>query len=211
MAGRVTPYLAWVMVTIETLTIEASELAASDAFYEALGLTPRVRVAPSSSRLVGYRGFVLGLVASQPAMVDALAAAALSAGGRTLRAPSRSLWGYGGAVGAPDGTVVSLASSPKKSKGPARSELEHVVLQLGVADVARSRRFYAERGFTVAKSFGRRFAELTTGEVTLTLNPREKLARTMGVDANDAPERGLVIAADVEPFRDPDGFVWERP
>ncbi|MDQ2624709.1 MAG: glyoxalase [Actinomycetota bacterium] len=199
------------MATIESLTIEVPDVTASRAFYEALGLSGLVHLAPTTTAPRGFRGFALGLVSSQPAMVDALAAAALTAGGTPLQPVKRSLWGYGGTLLAPDRTVVSLASSSKKSTGPARSEVDDVVLQLGVADVAASRRFYSDRGFEVTKSFGRRYVELAAGPVSLTLNPREKLAKTMGVDPEASASHGLAIVADVDPGTDPDGFAWVCP
>jgi hypothetical protein len=61
--------------------------------------------------------------------------------------------------------VTAVASSSKKDTGPATGQIDEVVLQLGVADVAASKRFYVERGFTVAKSYGRRYVEFDTGPV----------------------------------------------
>ena len=110
------------MTAIQTLTIEAPDPAASGAFYEALGLADLVHVAPTTAASEGFRGFVLGLVTSQPAMVDALAAAALTAGGTPLARVKRSLWGYGGAflslvlIGISNGLVAALLLDQKASQ-----------------------------------------------------------------------------------------------
>jgi hypothetical protein len=42
---------------------------------------------------------------------------------------------------------------------PGHRQIGEIVLQLGVADVAASKRFYVDRGLTVTKSYGRRYAE----------------------------------------------------
>jgi len=196
------------MVTIENVTVEVDDVDAGEAFYGALGLATLVRPAPTTASLEGFRGFVLGLVAAQPADVDLLLAEAVAAGGTPLKEPARSLWGYGGSLRAPDGTVVSLASSSRKSSGPARGVVEQLVLQLGVADVAASKEFYVSHGFEVAKSFGRRYVELDTGAVSLTLNPREKLARTMGVEEHGSRAHGIVVRGGTGELTDPDGFRW---
>ncbi len=64
------------------------------------------------------------------------------------------MWGYGGVVRAPDGTIWKVATSAKKDTGPATRQIDQFVLLLGVADVAASKRFYVDRGLAVAKSFG---------------------------------------------------------
>ena len=112
----------------------------------------------------GFRGFTLSVVVSQPATVNGFVDAAVGAGATTLKPATKSLWGYGGVVQAPDGTIVTLATSAKKDTGPATRQIDDFVLQLGVADVAASKRFYVDR---------------------------------------------LVIAGDVGPLTDPDGFVWD--
>jgi hypothetical protein len=83
------------------------------------------------------------------------------------------------------------------------------VLQLGVADVAASKRFYADRGFAVTKSYGRRYVEFDTGPVKLTLYKRRALAKVAGVSLDGTGSHRLVIGGDAGPFTDPDGFAWE--
>jgi hypothetical protein len=41
-------------------------------------------------------------------------------------------------------------------------DLDEIVLLLGAADVAASKRFYLDRGLEVARSFGRKYVEFAT-------------------------------------------------
>lgn len=199
------------MPSIDHLIIEADDPTVHGSFYaDAFALGPRVQVRGSTEPTSGFRGFTLSLVVPGPAGVDALAAAAVEAGGRVLKAASKSLWGYGGVVQAPDGTVVTLASSSKKDTGPADGTLDELVLQLGVDDVAASKRFYTEQGLTVGQSFGRKYVTFETGPVTLALYQRRALAKTAGVPPEGTGSHRVAVAADTGPFTDPDGFVWER-
>ena len=81
---------------------------------------------------------------SQPATVDGLVDAALDAGATVLKPAAKSLWGYGGVVQAPDGTIWKIATSAKKDTGPATRQIDEIVLLLGVADVAASKQFYVD-------------------------------------------------------------------
>jgi hypothetical protein len=47
---------------------------------------------------------------------------------------------------APDGTIWKVATSGRKDTGPGTWQTGDIVLLLGVADVAASKRFYASRG-----------------------------------------------------------------
>ena len=88
--------------------------------------------------------------------------------GRAAGAPGGShpgRQGYGGGVLAPDGTIWTVASSSRKDTGPATRQIESIVLQLGVTDVAASKQFYLDHGLTVTKSYGIRYVELDTGPI----------------------------------------------
>lgn len=198
------------MTTIEHITLEVADPTVAGRFYAALGLGDRVRVRASDAPATGFSGFTLSLVVSQPATVDALVGAALEAGARELKPPSRSLWGYGGTVEAPDGTIVTVASSSKKDTGPATRQIDELVLQLGVDDVAASKQFYVDHGLSVAKSFGRKYVEFETGAVKLTLNKRKALAKVVGVDPDGSGSHRIAVGAAAGPFTDPDGFAWEN-
>jgi predicted lactoylglutathione lyase len=200
------------MASIEFVTIEVADTTAAERFYNtAFGLGTRVRLRSSEAPTTGFRGFTLSLVMSQPATANNLIDTALNAGATSLKPAEKSLWGYGGAVQAPDGTIWTVASSSKKDTGPATGEIDEFVLQLGVADVAASKQFYVDRGFDVAKSYGRRYVALDTGPVNLALYKRRALAKVAGVSDEGTGSHRLIIGSDAGPFTDPDGFVWESP
>lgn len=198
------------MTSIEYITLEVADPTAADRFYaDVLGSDHHVRVRASEAPTTGFRAFTLSLVVSQPATVDGIIGAALDAGATPLKPAARSLWGYGGVVNAPDGTILTVASSTKKDTGPATMQIDDMVLQLGVADVAASKRFYVDRGFTVANSYGRRYVQFDSGPVTLALYKRHALAKTAGVSPDGTGSHRIVVGSDAGPFTDPDGFAWE--
>ncbi|MFI0267671.1 glyoxalase [Streptomyces luteogriseus] len=199
------------MTSIASVTLEVADPAAADRFYSAaFGLGDRLRLRASEEPTSGFRGFTLSLVVSQPADVDALLDAAVRAGATTLKPAAKSLWGYGGVVQAPDGTIWQLASSSKKNTGPATRQVDEVVLLLGVEDVKASKQFYVEHGLAVAKSFGGKYVEFATGTgpVKLALYKRRGLAKVAGVSPDGTGSHRLVIGSDAGPFTDPDGFAW---
>jgi catechol 2,3-dioxygenase-like lactoylglutathione lyase family enzyme len=200
------------MTSIASVTLEGPDPAAAEAFYdEAFGLGDRLDVRASDAPTTGFRRFTLSLVVSQPGTVDALVGAALDAGATTIKDPKKSLWGYGGVVQAPDGALWKIATSAKKDKGPASRAIDEVVLLLGVADVKAGKRFYADRGLAVAKSFGGRYVQFETPAqgVTLALYGRAALAKDAGVAPDGTGSSRLAIAGGAEAFTDPDGFAWE--
>jgi hypothetical protein len=200
------------MASIEFVTIEVADPTAANRFYTAaFGLGAQVRLRASEAPTTGFRGFTLSLIVSQPATVNGLIGAALDAGATPLKPAAKSFWGWGGAVQAPDGTVWKIATSAKKDTGPDTRRIDQVVLLLGAADVAASKRFYVGRGLAVAKSFGRKYVEFDTpsSPVTLALYGRRHLAKDTGVDPDGTGSHRLAIGSDAGPFTDPDGFVWE--
>ncbi|MHA6628088.1 VOC family protein [Pseudonocardia sichuanensis] len=200
------------MTSIDAVTLEVADPAAAGTFYaEAFGLDTQLCLRASQAPTSGFRGFTLSLVVSQPADVRALVDAAVDAGATTLKPVARSLWGCGGVVQAPDGTIWKVATSAKKDTGPATRQIGGMVLLLGVADVAASKRFYLERGLAVARSFGRMYVEFASGSgpVTLALYRRRALAKDAGVSPEGTGSHRIAIAGGGEPCTDPDGFVWE--
>jgi len=154
----------------------------------------------------------LALTVSQPATVDSFIGAAVDAGATVLKPAVKSLWGYGGVVQAPDGTIWKIATSAKKNTGPATREIDEFVVLLGVEDVKASKEFYASRGLTVSKSFGGKYAEFAAGAsggVKLALYKYRALAKDLGVPADGAGSHRLVLGSAAAPFTDPDGFSWE--
>jgi predicted enzyme related to lactoylglutathione lyase len=199
------------MNSIDSITLEVADPTAAKRFYStAFGLDTEVHLRASDSPTTGFRGFTLSLVVSQPATVNALVDAALDAGATILKPTAKSFWGYGGSVQAPDGTIWTVATSAKKDTGPATKQIDEIALLLGVAEVASSKRFYVDRGLTVAKSYGRKYVEFATaaGRVKLALYGRRALAKNAGVPPEGSGSHRLMIGTDAEPFTDPDGFAW---
>lgn len=200
------------MTFIEAITVEVADVAAAERFYaDAFGLGERVRCREAQGVSSGFRGFSLSLAVAQPADVDALLDAAVGAGAEVIKPAARSMWGYGGVVRAPDGTIWKAVTSTKKNTGPATGNIEAIVLLLGVADVAASKRFYLERGLTVGKSFGRVYVEFDSGggAVKLALYKRRAVAKDAGVSPEGSGSHRLVVGGGAESFVDPDGFAWE--
>ena len=113
------------MTVIHSVTIEAPDPAPARTFFsEAFGLDSQVQVRASEEPTTGFRGFTLSLTVSQPAAVDRLIGAALEAGATPIKPAAKSLWGYGGVVQAPDGSIWKVASTSKKDTGPATREIE---------------------------------------------------------------------------------------
>lgn len=202
------------MTNINCIILEVSDPEAAERFYTAaFGLERLLRLRASEAPTTGFRGFTLSLLVAQPANVDSLVGAALDAGATTLKPVQKSMWGYGGAVRAPDGTIWTVATSAKKNTGPAHRQIDQVVLLLGVDDVTASKRFYIDRGLTVAKSFVRTYVEFdhASSPVKLALYRRRALAKSVGVSPDGGGSHRVSIGSDAAGiFTDPDGFTWEN-
>jgi predicted lactoylglutathione lyase len=197
---------------ITSVTLEVPDPDAADGFYQAaFGLGSQVRVRESQAPTTGFRGFTLSLVVSQPSTVDALVGAALEAGATTIKPAKKGIFGYGGVVRAPDGTIWKIATSAKKDTGPATRQVDDIVLLLGCADVAATKQFYIERGLTVARGFGSKYVEFAApaGHIKLALYKRRALAKDAGVPPEGTGSHRITITGDAGPFTDPDGFAWE--
>jgi predicted lactoylglutathione lyase len=199
------------MTSIESIALEVADPTSAEQFYAAaFGLGTQVRVRASETPTTGFRGFTLSLIVAQPSTVSNLIDTATSAGATTLKPVAKSLWGFGGVVQAPDGTIWKVATSAKKESGPSTRQIDQIVLLLGVADVAASKRFYTEHGLTVGKSFGK-YVEFATpsSPVGLALYGRRAAAKDAGVSPDGTGSHRLAIAGDAGPLTDPDGFAWE--
>ncbi|MFD7781557.1 glyoxalase [Streptomyces nojiriensis] len=199
------------MASIETLTLEVADTTAARHFYTAFAPDVQVRLRASEAPTTGFRGFALSLTVPRPADVDALAGAALEAGATVLKPASKSFWGYGAVVQAPDGTIWKLATSAKRDPGPATGRIDDIVLLLGVADVSATKRFYVDRGLAVARSFGSKYVEFATpsSPFKVALYGRRALAKDVGVPIDGSGSHRLVIGGAGGPFADLDGFAWE--
>ncbi|WP_018681055.1 VOC family protein [Actinokineospora enzanensis] len=200
------------MTKIENITLEVADVAAAARFYSAaFGLGPELRLRATQDATSGFRGFTLSLTVSQPANVHALVEAAVEAGATVIKPVTKSMWGYGGVVQAPDGTIWKVATSSKKDTKPASREIDSIVLLFGVADIPASKRFYVERGLPVGKSFARMYVEFDTGSspIKLGLYRRRALAKDAGVAPEGSGSHRIAVGGADEAFSDPDGFAWE--
>jgi predicted lactoylglutathione lyase len=202
--------------TIDHITLEVQDPAAAERFCEeAFGLGDRIQVSAvdDAPAPTGFRGFTLSLVVAGPSTVDGFIASAVNAGATVVKPAKKSLWGYGGVVQAPDGTLWKVATSAKKDDGTATRDVEGLVLLLGVADVKASKRFYVEQGLAIGKSFGSKYVEFEAdgAPVKLALYGRKALAKDAGVDPDGDGAHRIAIAGGGggTTFADPDGFAWE--
>lgn len=147
--------------SLASVTLEVGDPEAARRFYSAFGVDAYLRLRASEAHSTGFRGFTLALTVCNPATVDGFVGAAVEAGATVLKPAAKSLWGYGGVVQAPDGTIWKIATSAKKDTGPATREIDEVVLLIGVEAVKATKQFYADRGLTVAKSVGSKYVEFT--------------------------------------------------
>ncbi|WP_205862864.1 glyoxalase [Planosporangium thailandense] len=198
--------------SLASVILEVADPEAARRFYTAFGVDSHIRLRASEAHSTGFRGFTLALGVSRPATVDSFLGLAVDAGATVLKPAAKSLWGYGGVVQAPDGTIWKAATSAKKDTGPATREIDEIVLLLGVEDVKASKQFYVGRGLTVARSFGGKYAEFASGEsspVKLALYKRRGLAKDLGVPADGTGSHRIVLGSTAGSFTDPDGFAWE--
>ncbi|QLQ36568.1 VOC family protein [Micromonospora robiginosa] len=198
------------MTAIDSVTLEVPDPAAARDFYtEAFDLGSRLRVSGSPAPTTGFRGFTMSLVVSQPGTVDGLFGAALDGGATTLKPAAKSFWGYGGVLRDPYGTIWKIATSAKKDTAAASRHVDEIVLLLGVDDVAATKRFYVDRGLSVAKSFGRKYVEFATSNIKLALYGRRAAAKDAGVAPDGDGSHRLVVGSSAGTFTDPDGFEWK--
>jgi len=199
------------MTSINSVTLEVNDPKAAEAFYAAAyALDDRLRVRKSDAATSGFRGFTLSLVVGQPSTVTSLFDSAVAAGATVLKPVEKSLWGIGGVVQAPDGTVWTIATSEKKDTGPATREIDSLVLLLGGEDVGASKRFYVEHGLKVGKSFGSYVDfDMPDSPVNLGLYKRRALAKVSGVSEEGSGSHRIAIGGDTDAFTDPNGYVWE--
>src|SRR5688572_17275357 len=103
------------MTSIDAVTLEVADRSAAQDFYaEAFGPLPQLRLREGHAATSGFRGFTLSLIVAQPADARVLIEAALAAGATALKPAAKSLWGFGGVIQAPDGTIWKVATSKKK-------------------------------------------------------------------------------------------------
>ncbi len=199
------------MANIDSVTLEVTDPSTARSFYDAaFDLGDRLQLRETDAPTSGFRGFHLSLISSQPANVKALFDAAVAAGASVLKPVTKSMWGHGGVVQVPDGTIWKMATSAKKDSGPASREIDEIVLLIGASDVSASKKFYVERGMTVGKSFGS-YVDFNMGSspIGFGLYKRAALAKDAGVPPEGSGSHRLAVNSDLGEFTDPDGFAWE--
>jgi predicted lactoylglutathione lyase len=199
------------MAHIDSVTLEVTDLSTARSFYDtAFDLGDRLHLRETDTPTSGFRGFHLSLVSSQPGDVNALFDAAVAAGAGVLKPVTKSLWGHGGVVQAPDGTMWKLATSAKKDSAPAARKFDEMVLLIGADNVSASKKFYVERGLTVGRSFGS-YVDFKTGSspIGFGLYKRAALAKDGGVPPEGSGSHRIAVNSDLGEFTDPDGFAWE--
>ncbi|MFG3340338.1 glyoxalase [Glycomyces sp. NPDC048151] len=202
------------MNAIDTVTFEVDDTAAAEAFYAAafdLGEDSWLRVRPAKDASSGFRGFAVSLVVTEPGTVDSFAETALKAGATAIKAPEKSLWGYGCVLQDPFGNIWKIATSQKKHTGNAPRTVDSANVGIGVADVAATKQFYIGKGLEVAKSFGRKYVEFEApaGSVSLSLYSRKFAAKTSFVSPEGSGSHRIVFGSGAGTFTDADGFEWE--
>jgi uncharacterized glyoxalase superfamily protein PhnB len=111
--------------------VAVDDPTSAGAFYSvAFGLGSQVCPRASEAATSGFRGFTLNLGVSQPATVNGLISTALHAGATQLRPATKSPWGYGGVVQAPDGTIWKVATASRRDTGPATRQIDGIALLL---------------------------------------------------------------------------------
>lgn len=199
------------MTHIDSVILDVADAADAQKFYSAaFGLEDRVRFRASDAPTSGFRGFTLSLIVSQPADASALLSTAVDAGATVLRPAAKSIWGFGGTVQAPDGTIWKVATSAKKDTAAVSRKVDSIVLLLGVEDVAASKKFYTGHGVEIGRSFGS-YVDFATpsSPIGFGLYKRRALAKDGGVPAEGTGSHRLTVVADIGAFTDPDGFPWE--
>lgn len=201
------------MTSIQNLILEVADVQAAERFYSsAFDLGSRVALRQTDAPTSGFRGFHISLTVAQPSTVSGLIDSAVAAGATPLKPVAKTMWGVGGVVQAPDGTIWKVATSAKKDTAPATRAFDSIVLLLGADDIVASRKFYGERGLAVDKSFGRTYVQFATPQDTVGfgLYRRSALAKDAGVPETGTGSHRLTIGGDAGAFTDPDGFVWEQ-
>ncbi|WP_407360993.1 glyoxalase [Microbacterium sp. LBN7] len=196
---------------IDSVTLDVADLEAAQSFYaDTFDLGDRLRFRTSDAETSGFRGYTLSLVVSQPGNVHALVDAAVAAGASVVKPVTKSLWGVGGTVQAPDGAMWKIATSSKKDTAPPSRSIDEIILLLGAEDVVASRTFYTERGIPVAKSYGRSYVQFDTGTspIGLGLYRHASLAKDAGVPAAGSGSHRLTVNGALGTAVDPDGFAW---
>lgn len=205
----------------DVLTLSVPDIHAAQAFYASV-FSPTVTdhgehveldmygkgrialyesdTAPARPR---FRGYTLNFTVDQPSEVEAVMAAAASAGAEVLKPAKKSLFaGVAGVFRAPDGSIWKLAAPTRRDTGPAAipTKPTETVVILGVASPKASRDFYAALGMAVDRDYGNKFIDfqLSPGLCRLGLMTRKSLAKDSVVKDDGGTSQDTIFECRVE-------------
>jgi uncharacterized protein len=159
---------------------------------------------PPASR--GFRAFTLSYILKSAADVDRILSRAEQYGGQVSKPPRNAVWGYSAYVTDPNGYLWKIASSKRRPLIRREQPItgnghavrpEEVPITIGVADMARARRFYEEGlGLPVNKAFGNKFVMFSGegGGSGLGMYKREALAHDAAVLPEGSGFRGFSLS-----------------
>jgi catechol 2,3-dioxygenase-like lactoylglutathione lyase family enzyme len=163
---------------------------------------------PSDSR--GFRAFTLSYILKSAADVDRILSRAEHYGGQVSKPPRNAVWGYSAHVTDPSGYLWKIASSKRRPVLRREQSVtgnghvvrpEEVPITIGVADMARAKRFYEEGlGLPVKKAFGNKFVMFSGegGGSGLGMYKREALAHDAAVLPEGSGFRGFSLTHAVD-------------
>ncbi len=177
----------------------ASPLALST--WESVAADAGVR--PDSS---GFRAFTLSYIVDSADAVDELLERAERHGGRISKPPKNAVWGYSAYVTDPSGYLWKIASSKRRpllgrrgsavGNGNTPITPKEVPITIGVADMRRSKEFYADGvGLPVKKAYGNKFVMFggDSGASDLGMYKREALADDAAVEPQGSGFHGFSL------------------
>jgi uncharacterized protein len=153
----------------------------------------------------GFRAFTLSYIVESADAVDDVLARAERHGGRISKPPKNALWGYSAYVTDPSGYLWKIASSKRRplltrkeyaAESGRAVKPQEVPITIGVADMKRSKQFYAEGvGLPVKKAYGSKFVMFSGegGTSDLGMYKREALADDAAVPPDGSGFHGFSI------------------
>jgi catechol 2,3-dioxygenase-like lactoylglutathione lyase family enzyme len=161
----------------------------------------------------GFRAFTLSYILESAEDVDRILGRAQRHGGRVSKPPKNAVWGYSAYVTDPGGYLWKIASSKRRpllGRNASGTADEHAItpqevpITIGVADMRRSKEFYAEGvGLPVKKAFGSKFVMFggEGGTSDLGMYKRESLARDAAVTPDGDGFHGFSLTHVVDSAR----------
>lgn len=167
----------------------------------------------------GFRAFTLSYIVESADEVDAVLARVESHGGCVSKPPKSAFWGYSAYVTDPSGFLWKIASAKRRpvlgrkestaSNGHAVAPKE-VPITIGVADMKRSKEFYADAiCLPVKKAFGNKFVmfEGQDGASDLGMYKRDALAEDAAVPPEGSGFHGFSITHAVHSPQEVDALL----